>query len=361
MMLSMFPHEILRFAQNDIGARVGCSQETVSGFGLDSSVSFTSNLSRADNRLNGAGVEFMKRYLAFRVIRCGVVAIVAISLAVSLCLHPLPASAETETVVEMAPKWNVGDTWKYHSEKVLDRTVTQGAGVVQVTMTLRKAENNTCYTVSGTGKMEDEDCYIVRVGGDQKIAGTYNTAPIEGESVSGNLVQTSTFEGIEYRRVSDLAFVRAELRSKGTIEIGGELGASPMPFDATSITVASPPVKQFQFPLVKGDSWHVASVLTTTTSGTSPDSVVTTFNYDCRVLEGQKVALENGKTYECAAISQAGTQTTQSHNAGIDIEPVNGILFFAPSIRNRVKDEAEGEILVEYSPLGIPAGCPIKK
>ncbi|MBI5115371.1 hypothetical protein HZA56_02755 [Candidatus Poribacteria bacterium] len=296
----------------------------------------------------------MNRSFAFTVIRSGAASIVAASLIVALYLHPVPASAEMEAVVETVPKWNAGDTWKYHSEKSLDRTVTQGAGVVQVTMTLKKAENNTSYTVTGTGKMEDEDCYIVRVSGDQKITGTYNTAPIEGESIAGNLAQTSTFEGIEYRRVSDLAFVRAEIRSKGMIEIAGELGASPMPFDTTSITIASPPVKQFQFPLVKGDTWHVASVLTTTTSGAAPDSVVTTFNYDCKVLEPRKVTLDNGKTFECVAVSQAGAQTTQSHNSGINIESVNGILFYAPSVRNRVKDEAEGEILAEYATAEIP-------
>ncbi|MBI4832155.1 MAG: hypothetical protein HY801_11530, partial [Candidatus Lindowbacteria bacterium] len=131
--------------------------------------------------------------------RCGTVAMIVFALAFALCSFPVPAEAETATV-EMVPKWNVGDTWKYHSEKALDRTVTQGAGLLQITMTLKKAENNTSYTVADTQNVGGEDCYVVRVSGDQKITGTYNTMPIQGEAAAGDLAQTSTFEGSEYRR-----------------------------------------------------------------------------------------------------------------------------------------------------------------
>jgi len=181
------------------------------------------------------------------------------------------------------------------------------------------------------------------------LAGIYGTTPTEGGAAGGTLVQRSTFEGTEYRRTNDLAFVKLVMRSKGTIEIKGPLAGVPTPFESDSITIANPPVSLFRFPMVEGDRWRVSSALTTVTSS---DSIVTTFNYDCRVIGAQSVRLANGTTYECVAISQKGTQTVQSQHSGINIDDITGTLFFAPTVGNRVLDEAEGEELLDYELAG---------
>lgn len=261
---------------------------------------------------------------------------------------PHAALAESKVLAESVPKWDVGDSWSFRVNKDLDRTVTQGAGVVQITMTLKKVENTMTYTVTGIADAEGERCYVVSLKGSNKIKGIYSTSQATGESASGPLVQQAEVEGMECRRVSDLAFVRAEIRSKGTVQLGGALGGMPTPYETHEITVANPPARILRFPLIEGDKWRVNSALSTTASGTSSDSVVTTFNYECEVLGSQTVTLKNGDSYECIAISQKGTQTIQSQNSGINIENVDGILFFAPEVGNRIRDDAEGEELVSY-------------
>jgi hypothetical protein len=221
-------------------------------------------------------------------------------------------------------------------------------------MALNKVGSTMSYTVTGTASTEGEECYTVSIAGNQVITGTYSTTPVQGEATSGNLVQTEAISGTEYRRISDLAFVRADIRSTGTVELGGGLAGLPAPFDNTSVTVAKPPVQVVRFPLAKGDSWRISSVLTTVTSGTTSDSTVTTLNYLCTVIGPQSVTIDNGTSYDCIAISQDGTQTVQSQNAGINIDAIKGNLYFAPSVGNRVRDEAESEELLTFTP-GAPS------
>jgi hypothetical protein len=266
----------------------------------------------------------------------------------ALCLTPHAVTAEPNVLIESVPKWNVGDSWTYRVEKSLDRTVTQGAGMLQVSMTLQKVENTMTYTVTGIADAEGEKCYVVRLTGSNKITGIYSSSGIMEGAASGALVQQAEIEGMECRRLSDLAFVRAEFRSKGTIQLDGPLGGIPTPYETHEITVANPPARLLKFPLVEGDKWRVSSALSTTASGTASESVVTTFNYECEVLGLQTTTLGNGDSYECIAISQKGTQTITSQNSGINIEDVNGILFFAPAVGNRVRDSAEGEELRSY-------------
>ena len=266
----------------------------------------------------------------------------------ALASMPRAVIAEPNVLAESVPKWNVGDSWSYRVEKKLDRTVTQGAGMLQISLTLQKVENTMTYTVTGTADAEGEKCYVVRLTGANKIKGIYSTSEIMGGTAGGTLVQQAEIEGMECRRISDLAFVRAELRSKGTVQLGGALGGIPTPYETHEITVANPPAQLLKFPLIEGDKWRISSALSTTASGTSSDSVVTTFNYECEVLGLQTITLENGNSYESVGISQKGTQTIQSQNSGINIEDVNGILFFAPEIGNRVKDNAEGEEMLSY-------------
>ena len=273
------------------------------------------------------------------------------SLCILSALFPIAVSAQAEptTLLESAPEWNVGDTWQYTLEKDLDRTVTQGAGLLQITMRLAKVVSKMTYTVEGVTDTESEPCYLLGVTGSQTITGTYSAMQLQGEAIAGSLTQKSIVEGIECRRTSDLAFVRAELSSTGDIELGGSLGGLPTPFSSQSITIANPPVQILRFPLVEGEKWRVSNTLSTSASGSSTDSIVLTFNYNCEVLGRRTLTLDNGDTYECIAISQQGTQTTQSQNSGVSIENIDGTLFFAPSIGNRIRDEAEGEELMQYS------------
>lgn len=264
------------------------------------------------------------------------------------------AQADPAVLAESAPKWEVGDSWRYWTEKDLDRTITQGAGMLEISMNLEKVENTMTYTVTGTAEAEGEECYVLKVRGTQKITGNYSTMSFEAESAGGTLVQQAEIEGTDYRRLEDLAFVRAELRSRGTIQLGGGLAGMPTPFEWHAIMIANPPAQLLRFPMVEGEKWRVNTSLSTNSSGSTSGSSITTFNYECEALGLRTVTLQNGESYECIAISQKGSQTTQSQDAGINIDDVDGILFFAPSIGNRVKDEAEGEELVEYTRIGGP-------
>jgi hypothetical protein len=278
-------------------------------------------------------------------------------------------SPEKEVLVSSVPKWNIGDTWKYHTNKQLDRMVTQNLGMMQMTMRLNKVETTSSYVVTGAEAIDGEECYTVKINGEQKITGNYNTTPVQGEAMGGELSQNSTFEGFEYRRVSDLAFVKTLVKAKGAIEIGGILQGIPVPFETDSITTSNPPIKQFSFPLVKDDAWHVSSVVTTTTSGASTDTVTITYSYECRVKGKGTVTTANGRQYEAVVIQQNGTQTTQSQNSGVSIDSIDGKLYFAPSVGNTVLDEAEGQELLEYIPAassaenqeGSPAKLPSKR
>lgn len=249
-----------------------------------------------------------------------------------------------------APKWNIGDSWKFRSEKNMGKTVTQNLGMFQIMMNLSRAETVTTYYVTSTETIDGENCYSLKVIGNQKINGTYSSTPVEGESLGGGLAQSSTFQGIEYRRISDLAFVKNVMHATGLIAIGGMVAGVPLPFESDSITIAKPPVIQLKFPLTTGETWHVSSTITSTTSGTTSDVVTITYSYDCKVLGPSVVIAGDGKKYESVAISQFGTQTTQSQTAGVSVEEVKGTMFYAPSIGRIVVDEAEGEELLEYVP-----------
>jgi hypothetical protein len=273
-------------------------------------------------------------------------------IAVTLVLFSTFALAEPVVLLETAPQWKTGDTWKFEIDKELDRTVTQGAGMLQITMKLDKVTGTMTYTVTGTAEVAGEECYSVNMAGEQRITGSYNTMQAEGESSGGAIVQSAAIVGTEYRRVRDLAFVKADLRSEGTIQLGGDLGGVPTPFVSNSITTANPPVQILRYPIIEGESWTVSSTLNTSATGTSPDSIITTFNYRCTVIGTEEVKLDNGETYQCIVISQEGTQTTQSQNSGINIDTIDGPLFFSPQVANRIKDDAEGERLIEYVPGG---------
>ena len=285
-----------------------------------------------------------------------------LSIALALCLATVcvaaePAEnstgkpAESAILVAAAPKWNVGDTWKFRTEKNMGRTVTQNVGIVQVTMTLNMVETETSYYVTGADTVEGEKCYVLGVSGSQKIHGTYSSKQVEGELLGGIVTQTSTFRGSEYRRASDLAFVKSTLHATGTIEIGGGLAGVPTPFESESVTLAKPPVRQLQFPLTTRATWPTASTVTITTSGTTSDTVTINYNYESKVLGPSIVtAGDDGKRYDSIAISQSGTQTTQSQNAGVSLEEIKGTLFYSPIVGNLVADEAEGEKLLEYTP-----------
>ncbi len=277
--------------------------------------------------------------------------IVLLCLCFLRALSTTPASAQDErtVLVEEVPTWSVGDTWEFRIEKDLDRTVTQGVGLLAISMRLTKLVSSMTYVVDRITDAEGERCYLLRVSGAQSIEGTYSAAMLQGETMRGSLVQESTIEGVECRRTSDLAFVRAELQSSGTVSLAGSLGGLPAPFQSHSITISNPPAEVLRFPLIEGDKWRVAATLSTTASGSTSDSIVTTFNYGCEVLGLQTITLENGDVYESVAIAQRGTQTTQSQGSGINIDDVNGTLFFAPLIGSRVRDEAESEELVRYT------------
>ena len=261
---------------------------------------------------------------------------------------PTSIMAEPEVLAQAAPVWNVGDTWRFRVGKDLDRTVTQGAGMLQISMRLDRVENTMTYVVTGTGEAEGGPCYVLSVSGNQKLTGDYSVGQIQGETSAGTLVQQSTIQGKEYRRTEDLAFVRAELRSTGTIQLAGALGGFPVPFESHSVTTTDKPAQLLKFPLVEGDKWLVSSSLNTASSGTSSDSIITTFNYECSVLGKKTITLENGETHSCIAISQNGTQTTQSQNSGINIDNISGTLYYSPAAGNRVRDEAEGEELLGH-------------
>jgi hypothetical protein len=233
-------------------------------------------------------------------------------------------------------------------EKQLDRTVTQDAGILKITMRAQKVENTMTYTVTGTTRVQGDECYVVRVRGVNKITGSYNVLQAQGDSSRGDFIQKANVEGTECRRVADLAFIKADLRSTGSIQLTGMLGGIAVPYESHEITIANPPAKLLKFPLVEGDKWRVASTLTTSSSGTSSGSAITTFNYECEVLGRRDATLEDGSSYDSVAIAQKGTQTIQLEDAGIHIEDIDGVLFFAPSIGARVRDDAEGEQLLEF-------------
>ena len=257
-------------------------------------------------------------------------------------------AAEPAVLVEKVPEWNIGDSWQFRVEKKLDRTVTQDAGILKTTMRVEKVESTMTYVVTGTTRVQEDECYVVRVRGASKITGSYNVIQVQGDSSRGEFVQDAKVDGTESRRVSDLAFVKADLRSLGSITLSGMLGGIATPYESREITVADPPARLLKFPLVEGDKWRVASTLTTSSSGTSTGSATTTFNYECEVLGRRSTTLEDGESYDSVAISQKGTQTIQLQDSGINIEDVDGDLFFAPSIGNRVRDDAEGEQLLEF-------------
>jgi len=303
---------------------------------------------------------------------------VVVSIAVALCLISSPVTAKAAAkpaakpsakpapapaakpaprpaiLAPAVPKWNIGDSWKFRSEKNMGKTVTQNLGMFQITMNLSMAETVSTYYVTGTEKIDGEDCYALKVIGNQKMNGTYSTTQVEGESLGGGLAQASTFQGTEYRRISDLAFIKTVMHATGMIQIGGMLASIPVPFESDSITIAKPPIVQLKFPLTTGESWHISSTVTTTTSGTTSDVVTITYSYDSKVIGPSIVIAGDGKKYESVAVSQFGTQTTQSQSAGVSVEEVKGTLFYAPSIGRIVVDEAEGEELLEYVPAEKP-------
>ena len=263
-------------------------------------------------------------------------------------------TAEPAVLVEKVPEWNIGDSWRFRVEKKLDRTVTQDAGILKIVMRVEKVESEITYVVTGTTRAEGDECYVVSVRGANTITGSYNVMQVQGDSSRGEFIQNSKVEGTECRRTADLAFVKADLRSQGSITLSGMLGGIATPYESREITIADPPARLLKFPLVEGDKWRVASTLTTSSSGTSTGSATTTFNYECEVLGRRSTALDNGKSYDTVAISQKGTQTIQLQGSGVNIEDVDGILFFAPSIGSRVRDDSEGEQLLEFIGGSLP-------
>jgi hypothetical protein len=161
----------------------------------------------------------------------------------SVLTFPLFSFAATpenkDVLLAAAPVWNIGDAWNFEANKKLDRVITQNLGMLAITMSLSKMEASSSHTVMGMETVNGEECYALKIAGRQNITGTYETSQEQSESMGGDIIQKSTFEGIEYRRVTDLAFVKSVLKASGTIEIGGILQGFPVPFQSDSITTSS--------------------------------------------------------------------------------------------------------------------------
>lgn len=112
-----------------------------------------------------------------------------------VCSAPAILAEEAEILVESVPKWHIGQGWTFQTDKSLDRTASQNAGLLVITTRLERVAGTTTYTVSGTEQANGETCYVLDMTGSQEITGRYSTTPIEGEAVTGNLIQKSTFEG----------------------------------------------------------------------------------------------------------------------------------------------------------------------
>jgi hypothetical protein len=272
-----------------------------------------------------------------------------------ICLLSAPVGAEPAVLISDAPAWNIGDTWRFHTQNGLDRTLIQGSGLSQVGLRPAKVEATLTYTVEDLSLTDGERCYILDVAGTQEITGSYSAIRLQDESSGGTFTQRTNIRGKEYRRIDDLAFVRAEMHSQGTIRFAGSLAGAPAPFESRTITTADPPAKFIKFPLVEGEKWRVSVHVDTDVSGTTTDSMRTTYSYECETLGLRTISLDNGDEYECIAISQKGTQTIRSKGSGPNVDNVGGTLFFSPAMGNIVRDEAEGKELTAFMPGAVAA------
>jgi len=171
---------------------------------------------------------------------------------------PMPARADAP-VLANAPIWAGGEWWQFNTTYTTNEVATMDDGLGgTLTQTTTWVNDITKYTLVTKSTVNTYLCYDCSITGTTRMLGTWTDVnPLFG-SISGTFDATATNTGHEYRRTTDLAFVKSQIHSSVTVhtydDTGTEMMGSPSTQNQDGTTTANVPLVQFQFPLHTDDT-----------------------------------------------------------------------------------------------------------
>ena len=235
-------------------------------------------------------------------------------------LPPDPASPSPRAPAnsDPAPPWATGCHWYWTGDQEVFFCTTVSGTDLKITRVSGTIDDN----LAGTAVFNGTECYLV--------AGNYSVTLKGTVTVFGFPVPVSwplTGNTTVYYRIPDIAMVREV--SHFTIDMG-TVGSATL----DSVTDASPPLRNFDFPLEEQGTWRARSDLTVwqRTSGafgafetTSQDST----DLNATAVRMQDVAVGAG-TFSCYNISYNGTYSS----GGGAPQPVQSTALYSPLVTN---------------------------
>jgi len=269
----------------------------------------------------------------------------------------LPVVAYTWQEPVDVPVWIAGDTWKYWTVSHKPDVTTQqlAGGLMTLTLTQTYISDNTTYTsMSGTFKEESYDTYKQTVSGNADFSGTYylkDNLGMGGDE-NGCFSGTATNNGQQYKRISDLAFVKATLTINEVADFYLDCTATPSPSLGTgnagggpAETVASPPIDDLKFPMKTGLDWDTSSTVSTKINpGTGTEEDHTTVYQFNNHVNGTKSHTVDAGTFTAFEIYETGTETKDSVQSTLEQSA-----YYAPDVKNFIDKTQDGEKLMQYT------------
>ena len=228
-----------------------------------------------------------------------------------------------------SPVWNPGDWWAYDTRSEEETSMTlQGLNVnIEETTEHRVEIVRQIEIVNVNGSQFD--VYNVTFESDEMQSGTWSYA-----SNNGDFFIESHSVGHTYYRTSDLAFIKQDLEVNGQYNF---VGLTSSPFQGNSVTTATPPLNNFEFPMAPADLWAVNSwVVTDITMVQQGDTTQETIyeHYDYINTVGLEDSTNvAGVSVDFYPIHGFGTVTAQGMSG-----PVNMFNNYSAQVKNSINN-----------------------
>jgi|GEM_PF-5434689 len=289
---------------------------------------------------------------------CKRTAIVAFLVCIGMAL-PLYMQVSAYTWAEPVdvPTLVTGESWKYWTVSHDTTTQTQSVPTIAtINLYQNYMSDNTTYTVSGNiVKTNGIDTYKESVNGNAVFSGTYDYIDLTGiiGDESGCFAGTGTNTGNQYKRVSDLAFVKASLNVVESatfyVDCTNTVSSLLAPINnqaATSAVDVDVPLNDLQFPMKTGNNWHTSTTITTVSTpagGGQATTTTATYDFD-NTVNGTVTHAVTAGSFTAFEIYESGTVVTDTSSKNLEQS-----VYYAPDVKGTIDKTQDNEKLQQFT------------
>jgi hypothetical protein len=207
--------------------------------------------------------------------------------------------------------WYSGDQWVYNIDPL---------NYVGVNGSFNGKVENLKYEVIGRTSIihNDEEIYVYQLDITGKISGDVSSDIISGY-LQGNI------KGVSYIRVSDLAEVKTEINSSGTVKVL----IVNFNYEMSSSNLFFPPIELYDFPIKIDESWNISS----RTNSTSY------FYLQSLIDENDSGDIWSNQTSYCTGKESINVPAGTFDS--FKIEQTNSIVWYSPEVGNNIRSEID--------------------